>query len=85
MTPRLRTDERGTADENPEVEAEETEMDADKGLVAEMRKEDTRESPVKKIGGVGLEAETEERDEDPKNTLTNCLCIILKYIPYCCT
>ena len=75
MTPSLRTDERGTADENPEVEAEETEMDADKGLAAEMRKEDTRESPVKKIGGVGLEAETEEREEDPKNILTsdNCL------------
>ena len=72
MTPRLRTDERGTAGENPEVEAEETEMDADKGLVAEMRKEDTRESPVKKIGGAGPEAETEERDEDHKNRSDNC-------------
>ena len=39
----------------------------EKGLGAEMREEDTRESPVKRIGGAGLEAETEEREEDPKD------------------
>ena len=44
------------------------EMDAVIGLGAEMRKEDTRGSPVKKIGAVGLEAETEEREEDPKKS-----------------
>ena len=70
MTPRLRTDERETGGENLGVEAEKTEMDADKGLVAEMRKEDTGESPVKKTDGADLEAETEEREEDPKNALT---------------
>ena len=37
-----------------------------------MRKEDTGESPVKKIGGAGLEAETDERDEDHKNKSDNC-------------
>ena len=41
-------------------------MGGDTGLVAEMKKGDTRESPAKKIGGAGLEAETEEREEDPK-------------------
>ena len=53
---------------NLEAEAEETEMDGEKekGLGAEMREEDTRESPVKRIGGAGLEAETEEREEDPR-------------------
>ena len=45
-------------------------MDADKDLVAEMRKEDTRESQVKKTDGVGLEAETGQREEDHKNPLT---------------
>jgi len=64
VTPRLRRDDPETGDKDLEVEAEGTEMGADKGLGAEMRKEDTRESPVKRTGGAGLEAETEEREED---------------------
>ena len=56
---------------NLEAEVEETEMGGDKCLGAEieMRREDTRESPVKKIDGAGLEAETEEREEDPKDDI----------------
>ena len=69
MTPRLRIGERESGGENLEVEAVETEMDAVRGLEAEMRKEDTGESPVKKIGGAGQEAETEEREEDPKDDI----------------
>ena len=54
---------------NLEAEAEETEMGGGQGLGAEieMRREDTRESPVRKIDGAGLEAETGEREEDPKD------------------
>ena len=56
---------------NLEAEAEETEMGGDKGLGAEieMRREDTRESPVKKIDGAGLEAGIEEREEDRKDVI----------------
>ena len=56
---------------NLEAEAEETEMGGGKGLGAEieMRREDTRESPVKKKDGAGLGAEIEEREEDRKDVI----------------